>query len=53
MGERTRNSAANSTAPVSIASEGVDIDELVNAPITYYDGCHNNYEFPPAESRHL
>jgi hypothetical protein len=24
--------------------EGVDIDELINAPITYFDGAHDNYE---------
>ena len=33
--------------------EGVDIDELLNAPITYYDGRHDNYESPPIETRHL
>jgi hypothetical protein len=33
--------------------EGVDIDELVNAPITYYDGRHDNYDSPTAETRHL
>ena len=33
--------------------EGVDIDELVNAPITYYDGHNDNYQSPPAETRHL
>lgn len=33
--------------------EGVDIDELVNAPITYYDGHNDNYESPPAETKHL
>jgi hypothetical protein len=33
--------------------DGVDIDELVNAPITYYDGAHDKYDSPPAEIRHL
>jgi hypothetical protein len=33
--------------------EGMDIDELVKAPITYFDGCNDNYQSPPAETRHL
>jgi hypothetical protein len=33
--------------------EGVDIDELVNAPITYFDGANENWESSPAETRHL
>jgi hypothetical protein len=33
--------------------DGVDIDALVNAPITYYDGAHDKYDSPPAEIRHL
>ena len=33
--------------------DGVDVDELVNAPITYFDGAHDNYDSPPAEIRHL
>ena len=33
--------------------EGVDIDELVKAPITYFDGAHDNYESAPSETRHL
>ena len=33
--------------------DGVDIDELVKAPITYYDGAHDKYDSPPAEIRHL
>ena len=31
--------------------DGVDIDELVKAPITYYDGAHDKYDSPPAEIR--
>jgi hypothetical protein len=33
--------------------EGVDVNELINAPVTYYDGCNDNYQSPPAEIRHL
>jgi hypothetical protein len=33
--------------------DGVDIDELVQAPIRYFDGANDNYESPPAEIRHL
>lgn len=33
--------------------DDVDVDELVNAPVTYFDGLHDDYESPPAETRHL
>ena len=33
--------------------DGVDVDELVDAPITYFDGANDNYDSPPAEIRHL
>jgi hypothetical protein len=33
--------------------EGLDVDELINAPVTYYDGRHDRYDSPPAETRHL
>jgi hypothetical protein len=33
--------------------ENVDVDELMAAPITYYDGLNDNYESAPAETRHL
>lgn len=33
--------------------DDVDIDELVNAPITYFDGRNDNWDSPPKEIRHL
>lgn len=33
--------------------DNVDIDELVNAPITYFDGLNNNWQSSPTEIRHL
>jgi hypothetical protein len=33
--------------------EEVDVAELLNAPVTYYDGRNDNYQSPPAEIRHL
>jgi hypothetical protein len=33
--------------------EGIDIDELVAAPIAYQDGLNDNWSVRPAETRHL
>jgi hypothetical protein len=33
--------------------EDVDVDELMAAPVTYFDGRHDDYTSPPAETRHL
>jgi hypothetical protein len=33
--------------------DDVDIDELMNAPITYHDGRNDDYGTAPAEIRHL
>lgn len=33
--------------------EGVDIDELMAAPVKYEDGAHDRWDMPPAETRHL
>jgi hypothetical protein len=33
--------------------EGVDVDELMAAPVTYYDGLNNDWGSTPAEVRHL
>ena len=32
---------------------GIDIDELMAAPVTYYDGLNNDWGSTPAEIRHL
>jgi hypothetical protein len=33
--------------------DDVTIDELVNAPVTYVDGRHDNWQSAPSEVRHL
>jgi len=33
--------------------DGVEIDELMAAPVTYYDGRNDNWAARPAETRHL
>lgn len=33
--------------------EGFDIDEILNAPVTYHDGLHDDWGNPPAQNRHL
>lgn len=33
--------------------DGLDIDELMAAPVTYYDGLNNDWGSMPAEIRHL
>jgi hypothetical protein len=33
--------------------DGVDIDELMAAPVTYFDGLHDKWSETPAETRHL
>jgi hypothetical protein len=33
--------------------DGVDPQELINAPVKYFDMLHDNAKSPPAETRHL
>jgi len=33
--------------------DDVDVNELINAPVTYVDGRHDNWRSPPSETRHL
>jgi hypothetical protein len=33
--------------------DGLDIDELMAAPVTYYDGLNDDWGSTPAETRHL
>jgi hypothetical protein len=33
--------------------DSVDIDELMAAPVTFYDGLNDDWENTPAETRHL
>jgi len=36
-----------------VCLEGLDIDELIAAPITYEDGLNDNWGARPVETRHL
>jgi hypothetical protein len=33
--------------------DGVDPQELIDAPVRYFDMLHDDFRSPPAESRHL
>jgi hypothetical protein len=33
--------------------EELDLDEALNAPITFQNGMENDWSHPPSETRHL
>jgi len=33
--------------------DDMDVEDLVNAPVAYFDGRNDNWQSPPAETRHL
>jgi hypothetical protein len=33
--------------------DNVDVEDLLEAPVTYFDGANDDYEGAPAETRHL
>jgi len=50
----SRGDGPNPGGAIHIATlDDVDIDELVRAPVTYVNGRHDDFQSPPAETRHL
>jgi hypothetical protein len=43
----------NKTCPRAWLAIGVDAQELINAPVKYFNVRHDDVKSPPAETRHL
>ena len=51
---RGQGADGNEFYAVSLSSlEGVPDTELASLPVMYFDGRHDNFKAPPAETRHL
>ena len=50
---RGKNQGQDFVAVRVTALDGVDPQELIAAPVQYFDGRHDNFKTPPAETRHL
>ena len=47
------DSGGKSYAVNVMCLDNVEPDELVKAPVTYFDGRHDNWQSPPAETSYL
>jgi hypothetical protein len=54
FGQANLESSAGAFYAVNLAAlDDVDPAELANAPVMYVDGRNDNWQVPPAETRHL
>lgn len=50
---RGENQSGEFYAIMLACLEDVEVEDLVNAPVAYFDGRNDNYGAAPAETRHL